>query len=63
MPGFALSSGQRILLRTTVTNSATSSVTLSVNSTDAKTIKIGSDAVTANNFPAGDYIANYDGTN
>lgn len=63
MPGFTLSSGQYILLRTTVTNSATSSVTLNVNSTGAKTVKIGTAAVTASNFPAGDYLANYDGTN
>lgn len=65
MPGFALSSGQRIFLRTTATNSATSSVTLSVNSTTAKPVKIGdsSTAPTASNFPAGDYLANYDGTN
>ena len=63
MPGFALVSGQRIFLRTTQANTATSGVTLSVNSTAAKTIKIGSDAVTNQNFPAGDYIAYYDGTN
>lgn len=65
MPGFALSSGQRIFLRTTATNSATSSVTLNVNSTGAKPIKIGNTSTdpTASNFPAGDYIANYDGTN
>jgi hypothetical protein len=63
MPGFALSSGQYIFLRTTVTNSATSSVTLNVNSTGAKPVKIGSSAVTASNFQAGDYLANYDGTN
>ena len=65
MPKFALASGQYILLRTTVTNSATSSVTLNVNSTGAKPVKIGnsSTAPTASNFPAGDYLANYDGTN
>ena len=65
MPGFALSNGQYILLRTTVTNSATSNVTLSINSTTAKPVKIGnsSTAPTTSNFPAGDYLANYDGTN
>jgi hypothetical protein len=65
MPKFALASGQYILLRTTATNSATSSVTLNVNSTGAKPVKIGnsSTAPTASNFPAGDYLANYDGTN
>ena len=63
MPKFALASGQYILLRTTIANTATSSVTLNVNSTGAKTIKIGSAAVTASNFPAGDYLAKYDGTN
>ena len=65
MPGFALSSGQYIFLRTTTTNSATSSVTLNINSTGAKPVKIGNSSTnpTASNFPAGDYIANYDGTN
>jgi hypothetical protein len=63
MPGFALYSGQYILLRTTANNSATSSVTLNVNSTGAKTVKIGTADVTASNFLAGDYLAKYDGTN
>lgn len=65
MPGFALSSGQYIFLRTTVKNSATSSVTLNINSTGAKPVKIGNSSTnpTASNFPAGDYLANYDGTN
>ena len=63
MSGFALYSGQYILLRTTETNSATGNVTLSVNSTSAKTVKIGTADVTASNFPAGDYLAKYDGTN
>ena len=65
MPGFALSSGQHIFLRTTVTNSATSSVTLNINSTGAKPVKIGDSSTnpTASNFPAGDYLAKYDGTN
>lgn len=65
MPGFALSSGQYIFLRTITTNSATSSVTLNINSTGAKPVKIGNSSTnpTASNFPAGDYIANYDGTN
>ena len=65
MPGFSLSSGQYIFLRTTVTNSATSDVKLNVNSTGAKPIKIGNSSTnpTASNFPAGDYLANYDGTN
>lgn len=65
MTGFVLSSGQYIFLRTTKANSATSNVTLNVNGTGAKPVKIGtsSTAVTASNFPAGDYIANFDGTN
>lgn len=65
MPKFKLASGQYILLRTTADNSATSSVTLNVNSTGAKPVKIGnsSTAPTASNFLAGDYLANYDGTN
>ena len=61
MPGFALSSGQRILLRTTYTNSA-SNPTLSVNSTTARPIYIGSSVATSSNFPAGDYIAYYNPT-
>ena len=65
MPGFSLSSGQYIFLRTTVTNSATSDVKLNVNSTGAKPVKIGNSSTdpTASNFPAGDYLATYDGTN
>lgn len=65
MPGFALSSGQYIFLRTTTTNSATSNVTLNVNSTGNKPVKIGNSSTnpTASNFPAGDYLAKYDGTN
>ena len=65
MTGFALSSGQYILLKMETTNSATSNVTLNVNSTGAKPVKIGnsSTAPTASNFPAGEYIAKYDGTN
>ena len=63
MPGFELVTGQRILLQTTNTNSATSNVTLSVNGTTAKPIKIGTANPTASNFLAGWWIANYDGTN
>jgi hypothetical protein len=65
MPGFALSSGQYIFLRTTTTNSATSNVTLNINSTGNKPVKIGNSSTnpTASNFPAGDYLAKYDGTN
>ena len=63
MPGFELVTGQRILLQTTNTNSATSNVKLSVNGTTAKPIKIGTSNVTSSNFPAAWWIANYDGTN
>ena len=63
MPGFELATGQRILLQTTNTNSATSNVTLSVNGTTAKPIKIGTANPTASNFPASWWIAYYDGTN
>lgn len=67
MTGFVLSSGQYIFLRTTKSNSATSNVTLNVNGTGAKPVKIvvsgTATAVTASNFPAGDYIANFDNTN
>lgn len=63
MPGFALYSGQHILLRTTVPNTASSDVTLNVNNTGAKTVKIGTSDVTFFNFLAGDYLAKYDGTN
>ena len=58
-----LSNGTRILLRTTISNTATSNVTLNVNSTGAKTVKIAGSAVTSSNWPAGDYIAYYNGTN
>ena len=63
MPGFELVTGQRIFLQTKNTNSATSNVTLSVNGTTAKPIKIGSSNPSTSNFPAAWWIANYDGTN
>ena len=63
MPGFELVTGQRIFLQTTNTNSATSNVTLSVNGTEPKPIKIGTATPTTSNFPASWWIANYDGTN
>ncbi|WP_296864525.1 leucine-rich repeat domain-containing protein [uncultured Methanobrevibacter sp.] len=63
MPGFELVTGQRIFLQTTVKNSATSNVTLSVNGTEPKPIKIGTATPTTSNFPASWWIANYDGTN
>lgn len=62
MPGFALSSGQRIILYLSTTNSK-ASATLNVNSTGAKTIKIGGANTTTSNFTAGYWICNYDGTN
>lgn len=62
MPGFALLYGQRIFLRTTVSNTATSGVYLNVNSTGALPISIAGANVTASNFPAGDYIAEYKGS-
>lgn len=61
MPGFALSSGQRIILYLSTTNSK-SSATLNVNSTGAKTIRIGGANTTTSNFTAGYWICNYDGT-
>ena len=65
MPGFALSSGQRIFLRTTHANRAITDVTLNINNTGAKPVKIGDSSTppTISNFPAGDYIANYNGEN
>ena len=63
MPGFELVTGQRIFLQTTVKNSAKSNVTLSVNDTEPKPIKIGTATPTKSNFPASWWIANYDGTN
>ena len=63
MPGFELVTGQRIFLQTTNKNSATSNVTLSVNDTEAKPIKIGTANPSTSNFPVGWWIAHYDGTN
>lgn len=62
MPGFALSTGQRIILYLATTSSV-ANATLNVNSTGAKPVKISSTATTASNFTAGYYICNYDGTN
>lgn len=61
LSGFVLSTEQTILLRMTYANSATNNVKLNVNNTGAKTIKIGTSFITATNFPAGDYLATYDG--
>lgn len=61
MPGFALSPGQRIILYLSTTNSK-ASATLNVNSTGAKTIRIGGANTTTSNFTAGYWICNYDGT-
>ena len=63
MPGFELVTGQRIFLQTTKKNTATSNVTLSVNGTEAKPIKIGTADVTSSNLTDGWWVANYDGTN
>jgi hypothetical protein len=63
LPGFALSTNQTILIRVSTTNSATSGVTLNVNSTGAKSVYIGGSAwSTSNQLNAGDYLATYDGT-
>ena len=63
LPNFALVTNQNIILRVNTTNSATSGVTLNVNSTGAKSIKIGGSAwSTSNQLNAGDYLATYDGT-
>ena len=60
-PDFKLVSGQYILLRVSNTNTATrSSVTLNVNSTGAKSVKVGGS--TSTQLSAGDYLATYDGT-
>lgn len=61
MPGFALSSGQRIILYLSATNTK-ASATLNVNSTGAKTIKINGSNTTTSNFTAGYWICNYDGS-
>ena len=62
-PNFALSTNQTILIRVDTTNTATSSVTLNVNNTGAKSIKIeGTAWSTTNQLVAGDYLATYDGT-
>ena len=63
MPNFALVKNQTIIVRVNTTNSATSGVTLNVNSTGAKSIYIGGSAwSTSNQLNAGDYLATYDGT-
>ena len=63
MPKFALVNNATILVRVSTTNSATSNVTLNVNSTGAKSIYIGGSAwSTSNQLNAGDYLATYDGT-
>ena len=62
-PNFALATNQTILIRVSTTNTATSGVTLNVNSTGAKSVYIGGSAwSTSNQLNAGDYIATYDGT-
>ena len=62
-PNFALATNATILVRLSNTNSATSGVTLNVNSTGAKSIYIGGNAwSTSNQLNAGDYLATYDGT-
>jgi hypothetical protein len=63
LPKFALATNATILVRVSTTNSATSGVTLNVNSTGAKSIYIGGAAwSTSNQLNAGDYLATYDGT-
>lgn len=63
LPKLVLTTNQTILVRVNTTNSATSGVTLNVNSTGAKSIKIGGSAwSTSNQLNAGDYLATYDGT-
>lgn len=62
MPGFALESGQRIILYLSTTNSK-ANATLNVNSTGAKTIKIGGANTTTSNFISGYWVCEYDGTN
>lgn len=63
LPRFALVANATILVRVSTTNSATSGVTLNVNSTGAKSIYIdGSAWSTSNQLNKGDYLATYDGT-
>ncbi len=63
LPKFSLATNATILVRISTTNSATSGVTLNVNSTGAKSIYIGGSAwSTSNQLNAGDYLATYDGT-
>lgn len=60
LPKFALATNATILIRVSTTNSATSGVTLNVNSTGAKSIYIGGSAwSTSNQLNAGDYLATY----
>lgn len=61
MPGFALSSGQRIVLYL-ATSSTVANATLNINSAGAKAVRIGGAATTASNFTSGYWICAYDGT-
>lgn len=61
MPNFSLATNQVIILKLDTT-STVASATLNVNSTGAKTIRIGGAATTTSNFVAGYWWAQYDGT-
>lgn len=65
LEGYALTSGDRIPLYITTTNTSATALTLNVNSTGAKTIRINGSLVTSATryqLPAGLYMAHYDGT-
>ena len=62
MPNFQLATTQRIILKL-ATTSTVASATLNVNSTGAKTIKIGGSNTTTANLVAGYWLCHYDGTN
>lgn len=64
MPGFALATGQRIIMKLSVSSTA-ADATLNVNSTGAKTVKINGQNTTATNFTAGYWMCEYvvDSTN
>ena len=65
MRGYVLQSGATFPITFTKDNTSASALTLSVNSTTAKTIYINGSASSASNYtlPAGTYLCRYNGTN
>lgn len=63
--GYVLTSGHWVHVTMTNANSASSALTLNINSTGAKTIYIDGTASSSSNktLPAGTYLVYYDGTN